>query len=281
MILSQEALHFHHLRDEEDLAADLVRSCWSYEKSLTLQIDQISLFGLLDVAFRLLDQKLDRVLHGLALLLLIILPLPLPNRNQMIEHLRDLFSHKRHRPGENIHEIRQQVGVLRVVELLDVESIVLELYEGALVVVDVAVVGCRENRDHCREVGLAVPLVHLVALDLGLVRADYGEQVVVIEKLVRGLKAKEVGAPAHLVLLEGDLLLALVIIHGVRPENIAEDPLSWWLLLTVQFVDVFQLRLGEKATFSRCGEIPPWSPMNLSLTTHAMEKRSKASMNMS
>lgn len=71
----------------------------------------------------------------------------------------------------------------RVLELLNVQRVFLELPpshlefdDGALVVVAVRVLRCRENRDHLREVPLAVavlvglPVVHAVALELHLVR---------------------------------------------------------------------------------------------------------------
>ena len=41
--------------------------------------------------------------------------------------------------------------MLSVVELLDVEGVAFELDNGTLVVIDVAVVRSRENRDHHRE----------------------------------------------------------------------------------------------------------------------------------
>lgn len=80
-------------------------------------------------------------------------------------------------PGEDVHEVGQEVGVLRVVELLDVEHVVVELDHRALVVVRVAVVRRREDRDHQREVAV-VPLVHLIAIQLSLVRSDDGQELV-------------------------------------------------------------------------------------------------------
>jgi hypothetical protein len=57
------------------------------------------------------------------------------------EHLHHFLSHEGHRPGEYVHEVRQDVGVRSVVELLDVERVLFELDDGALVVVHIAVVG--------------------------------------------------------------------------------------------------------------------------------------------
>lgn len=55
------------------------------------------------------------------------------------------------------------------VELLDVEGVAFELDDCALVVVNVAVVRGREDRDHHRELRGAIPLVHLVAVELSFV----------------------------------------------------------------------------------------------------------------
>ena len=59
----------------------------------------------------------------------------------------------------------------RVVKLLNVESVLLELYNCPLIVVYVAVVRRREDRDDSGEFLQAVPLVHLVAIELGLMRS--------------------------------------------------------------------------------------------------------------
>ena len=63
--------------------------------------------------------------------------------------------------------------MLGVVKLLDIQSVVLKFDKGAFVVVDIAVVGRRKNGDDCREIGLAIPLVHFVPFDLGLVGSYY------------------------------------------------------------------------------------------------------------
>ena len=45
--------------------------------------------------------------------------------DQVVEHLHNLLGDKRQRPAEDVHEVREKVGVLGVVELLDVQSVVL------------------------------------------------------------------------------------------------------------------------------------------------------------
>ena len=68
-----------------------------------------------------------------------------------------------------------------------------EFDKGALVVIDVAVVGCREDCDNRREVLLAVPLVHFVAFNLGLMRADQRKELVSIHELVHRFDAGKKG----------------------------------------------------------------------------------------
>ena len=71
-----------------------------------------------------------------------------------------------------------------VVELLYVERVVLKFYDCAFVVVDVAVVGRGEDGDDHRELLRSVPLVHLVAVELRLVRTQHGQDLVLLQKLV-------------------------------------------------------------------------------------------------
>ena len=91
----------------------------------------------------------------------------------IIEHLDNLLGHERHRPREDVHEVRQNVRMGCVVELLYVEGVVLEFDDCSLVVVDVAIVGRREDCDDNGELLGAVPLVHFVAVKLRLVSSKH------------------------------------------------------------------------------------------------------------
>lgn len=48
----------------------------------------------------------------------------------MVEHLRAFLDDKWHGPGEEVHEIGEEVGMGRLDELLDVERVVLCDMEG-------------------------------------------------------------------------------------------------------------------------------------------------------
>lgn len=96
----------------------------------------------------------------------------------MQQHFNNLFSNKRKGPGEDVHKVGEYVRVLGVVELLDVQGIALKdqpnksylkFNNSSFVVVDIAVVGGRENSDDYWEFRRAVPFVHFVAIKLSLV----------------------------------------------------------------------------------------------------------------
>lgn len=59
----------------------------------------------------------------------------------------------------------------RIMELLDIESIVLKLDHRAFIVVGVTIVRCRKNRDHLRK-RLILPIQKLESLDLYFVSSD-------------------------------------------------------------------------------------------------------------
>ena len=80
-----------------------------------------------------------------------------------LEHVLDLFEDEGETPGEHVHVLGQHVGVVCVVELLDVEVPVLDLNHSRLVVVDVAVVRRGEDGDHGGERLGAVPFMEFVA----------------------------------------------------------------------------------------------------------------------
>jgi SepF-like predicted cell division protein (DUF552 family) len=75
---------------------------------------------------------------------------------------RTLLSNERQTPSEDVHEVRKPVRVRRAVELADVHDVVLVLEHGGLVVVNVEVVGRREDRHDGGETGRLRLAVHAV-----------------------------------------------------------------------------------------------------------------------
>mmetsp|Transcript_13461 Transcript_13461/g.38280 ORF Transcript_13461/g.38280 Transcript_13461/m.38280 type:complete len:316 (-) Transcript_13461:203-1150(-) len=178
------------------------------------------------------------------------------------EHLRDLLDHKGHAPSEDVHEVREVVGVGRAVELQDVQRAVGEFQDRAFVVVDVAVVRRREDRDDRGEARLGVRLVHLVALELRLVRPDHGEEAVLLQELHSPIQAEVVGAPSNLIVHErrpppeGGLLLPLLRLQRVRPQQVAQQALPGRLLEPIDAVDGLHVRQLRRQPAVHHEELP-------------------------
>jgi hypothetical protein len=136
------------------------------------------------------------------------LPSPRPH------HQLTLLSHERQTPGEDVHKVRKPVWVRSAVELANVHDVVLVLEDRSLVVVDVEVVGSREDghdRGESSRLGLAVHPVTArgggrsdvssglrrrvgarnVPSILSLVRTNNGQQTVPLEELAGGGVAAE------------------------------------------------------------------------------------------
>ena len=90
-----------------------------------------------------------------------------------------------------------------------------ELDDRSFVVVGVAVVGRGEDGDDQREVVVLVPLVHLVAFELRLVRPDDRQQLVVLEEVRRRLYAVEERAAADFVELISFREFALFVVDRI------------------------------------------------------------------
>jgi len=108
--------------------------------------------------------------------------------------------------------------VVGVVVLLDLYLIVLKPEHGSLVVVDVAVVGRAEYCYDCGKLSGSVPLMQLVAVHLDLVRPHHAEEVVVFEEVVGGLDSEQLRAVPLGVPLELLVLVAGLVLDGVRPH---------------------------------------------------------------
>ena len=98
----------------------------------------------------------------------------------------------------------------------------LELDDGALVLVGVAVVRRGEDGDHLRE-GLAAPVLSPVAFELHFVRADEGDQLVVFQEGAEERGAEDVRAASGGVGLDHGVIGqdAGLVVDGVRPYEVA------------------------------------------------------------
>lgn len=89
-----------------------------------------------------------------------------------------------------------------IVELLNIKGVLFKLNDGALVVVDVAVVWSRENCNHCREFLCAVPFVHFVSVKLSFMGPQYREELVLLKKGISCLLSKEIRTASDIIRYE-------------------------------------------------------------------------------
>lgn len=120
------------------------------------------------------------------------------------------------------------------VELSNIHDIVLVLQNGGLVVVDVEIVGSRENGHNTGETRGSRLAIHTVAGILGLMGANNREKVVLFQKGTSGRVGEEVRASSNVIVQEivAGLLLAKVF-ERISPEDITHKTLSRRLAETV------------------------------------------------
>ena len=126
-----------------------------------------------------------------------------------------------------------------VLVLLDVHFVVFDEDDCALVVVFTAVVRRAKDRDHRRERLVTTPPVHLVSINLDLMRPNHRNEIVCAEDLLDRFEAKLDGALALGVRAEFHLA-RVTVVHRVRPEQIAQEALQGRFNETI---DIFNICL--------------------------------------
>ena len=86
--------------------------------------------------------------------------------------------------------MRQMERVHNVLVLFNVHFVVLDEDDGAFVLVLATVVWCTEHSDDRGEGLMTTPSVHLVTIDLDLMRSDDGDEIVEAKDLLDRLQAK-------------------------------------------------------------------------------------------
>lgn len=102
-----------------------------------------------------------------------------------------------------------------VVELLDVECVLFKFNNGSLIIVNIAVVWCREYCNNHWEFLRAIPFMHFISIKLGLVGSQDGEKFIFMKELICGLLPEEVGTASHVVLLESLRTTALFVLDWI------------------------------------------------------------------
>ena len=97
---------------------------------------------------------------------------------QVHKHVADFLHKEGDTPFEQIHFSWQMERVRNIFILLNVHFVIFDQNNCALVVVLAAVVGGTEDGNNRWESLVAAPAMHLVAIDLHLVGADDGNEVV-------------------------------------------------------------------------------------------------------
>ena len=129
----------------------------------------------------------------------------------------------------------------RAVELSNVHHVVLVLQDRRLVVVDVEVVGRREDGDERREPRSLALAVHPVPGVLGFVGADNRQQVVLLKEIAARRVTIEVGAASYgvvAVVFGGGF--GAEVLDGVGPQQVAHGSEGGRLAEPIQHLDVVE-----------------------------------------
>ena len=162
--------------------------------------------------------------------------------HQVFHHVADLFHKEGNRPLEEVHSLWQMEGVLHVLVLFDIHLVVFNQDHGAFVVVFTAVVWRAKDCNNRGEGLMATPSMHLVSIDLDLMGSDDRDKVVRAQNLLDGVQAELDGALTLGVRAESHLA-RVTIIHGVRPQQIAQESLKGRL---DESIDAFNVALVAK-----------------------------------
>ena len=93
--------------------------------------------------------------------------------HQVLHHVSNLFHEERYGPFEQVHSLGQVERVHHILVLFNVHFVVFDEDDGALVLVLAAVVRRAENRDNRGEGLVTAPSVHLVPVNLHLMRPNH------------------------------------------------------------------------------------------------------------
>lgn len=136
------------------------------------------------------------------------------------------------------------------IELPDVHDVVFVLEHGCFVVVDVEIVGCRENGHNRREARGLCFAVHAVSGILRFMSSNDGQKLIALEKLARSIVGEEVGATSHVVVDEALVgLFRTKVLEGVGPEDVAHETVCGGLAEAINAAKVIEgLELWRETT---------------------------------
>lgn len=120
------------------------------------------------------------------------------------------------------------------VELSDVHDIVLVLEHGGFVVVDIEIIGCREDGHDTGETRCPSLSIHSVTSILSFVGANNREKVVLLEEIASSRVGKEIRATSHVIVdkILRSLFLAKFL-KRISPKNITHQSVGRRLSETI------------------------------------------------
>lgn len=126
-----------------------------------------------------------------------------------------------------------------VVKLLDIQGVILELYDCSFIIVSVAVIRCGENRYDLWKT-FTLPIEHLKSFDLNLVSSYKRKQLIFSQKSGKGLCPIDITTSPLIVINESILQKSILLVHWIAPKYIAKNSWFWWLLKSVHFINIFK-----------------------------------------
>ena len=135
----------------------------------------------------------------------------------------------------------------RVIKLLDVESVIFKFDNSSFIIIDVAIIRSWKNRYHQRESLGPTPFVHLVSVNLRLVRSYDGQQVVVFQKIIHSictfsfiLIPIKIRTASYFIVPVTTFTIAIWVVNWISPKHITKQPLPRGLLDSIDSFYVFQ-----------------------------------------
>ena len=93
--------------------------------------------------------------------------------HEVFHHVTDFFHEEGHRPFEKVHALGQVEWVHYVFVLFNVHFVVFDEDHGAFVLVFTAIIGRAEDCNDRREGLVPAPPMHLIAINLHLMRSNH------------------------------------------------------------------------------------------------------------
>ena len=155
----------------------------------------------------------------------------------MFHHIADFFHQEGHRPFEKVHALGQVEWVHYVFVLFNVHFVVFDEDHGALVLVFTAIIGRAEDCNDRWEGLVPTPPMHLIAINLHLMRSNHRDEIVGPQDLLHWIQSKLhrtlslwVRAKSH--------FSSVTVVHWVGPEQITQETLERWLDEAIHILDI-------------------------------------------